>query len=143
MARKQSRVSKTSENSYKKLPPHKRTISIDAEADNKSNQPRKLDPELVQILVPLLMHDGPFLVLRLVMLIEFSVSTEMHVVFMVKNAMVCALLVYRLCVLTCRPVREEDMKGEEATSKLHNLQLAVISSNILHPNAFHSKTFGP
>ena len=116
----------------KRGPPHKSTQSFDGEADQKKSKLRNLHGELFQILVTLLMQDGPFLILRLVLLVEFSVSTEMHILFLAKNAMVCTLLVYRLCILTCRADdAEEQLQKEEAASKLHNVQLAVMAGNIM------------
>lgn len=117
-------------------PPHKSTQSFDGEADQKKSKLRNLHGELFQILVTLLMQDGPFLILRLVLLVEFSVNTEMHILFLAKNAMVCTLLVYRLCILTCRADdAEEQLKKDEAASKLHNVQLAVMAGNIMRSSA--------
>ncbi|XP_065061090.1 transmembrane protein 26-like [Rhopilema esculentum] len=116
----------------KKTPPHKSTQSFDAEADRKQSKMRKLHGELFQILVTLLMQDGPFLVLRLVLLVEFKVITEMHMLFLAKNAIVCTLLIYRLCILTCKAEdAEEQLQKEAAASKLHNVQLAVMAGNML------------
>eukprot|EP00794_Sanderia_malayensis_P015376 gene15376-16956_t len=114
--------------------PHNNTKSFDAEADKKTTRMRKLHGELFQILVTLLMQDGPFLILRLVLLIEFKVSTEMHILFMAKNAMVCTLLVYRLCILTCREESDNELQKEQAASKLHNVQLAVMGASIMRSN---------
>lgn len=60
-----------------------------------------LNNEVLQILVPLLMHDGPFLILRLFLIIKFSILSELYIFFLVKNAIVTVLLVYRLVILTC------------------------------------------
>ena len=57
-------------------------------------------PEYPQLLVTLLMQDGPFLVLRLVLSVQFDVSTELHLFFLCKNALVCILLLQRLVILT-------------------------------------------
>ena len=112
--------------------PHKSTESFDAEVDQKKSQMRKFHGELFQILVTLLMQDGPFLVLRLVLSVEFGIATEMHMLFLIKNAMVCTLLVYRLCILTCKADdAEESLLKEEAASKLHNVQLAVMAGSIM------------
>jgi len=117
--------------------PHKSTESFDAEADHKKSQMRKFHGELFQILVTLLMQDGPFLVLRLVLSVEFGITTEMHMLFLIKNAMVCTLLIYRLCILTCKADdAEETLMKEEAASKLHNVQLAVMAGSIMRS---HSK----
>ena len=116
--------------------PHKSTESFDAEADQKKSKMRKFHGELFQILVTLLMQDGPFLVLRLVLSVEFGITTEMHMLFLIKNAMVCTLLIYRLCILTCKADdAEETLMKEEAASKLHNVQLAVMAGSIMRSNS--------
>ncbi len=137
MTRKSSGLSKSglSKTGQIERMPHKNTTSFDAEADKKQKRMRKLHGELFQILVTLLMQDGPFLILRLVLLIEFKVATEMHILFMAKNAMVCTLLVYRLCILTCRADSDDALQKEEAASKLHNVQLAVMGASIMRSNA--------
>ncbi|EDO48561.1 predicted protein, partial [Nematostella vectensis] len=59
----------------------------------------RLHGDLYSILTIMLMQDGPFLVLRLVMLVQFRVDSEMHLFFTGKNAMALAVLFYRLLVL--------------------------------------------
>ena len=106
--------------------------SLDADADSRKRQLRSLHGELFQIMVTLLMQDGPFLVMRLYLMVKFGLSSEMHILFTCKNAMVCTLLVYRLCILTCKGEDKEDtLHKEEAANKLHNVQLAVLSAQIL------------
>lgn len=119
--------------------PHNSTESFDAEADQKESKMRKFHGELFQILVTLLMQDGPFLVLRLVLLVEFGVDTEMHILFLIKNAMVCVLLIYRLCILTCKADdAEESLMKEAAASKLHNVQLAITAGTIMRSSSRHA-----
>lgn len=130
IGRKLSNQEKVSQQA--KRVPHKSTESFDAEADQKKSKMRKFHGELFQILVTLLMQDGPFLILRLVLLVEFGINTEMHMLFLIKNAMVCTLLIYRLCILTCKSDdAEQSLMKEEAASKLHNVQLAVMAGNIM------------
>ena len=56
--------------------------------------------DLYSILVGLLMMDGPFLILRLIMILEFRVTTELHLLFTGKNIVGLSLLLYRLYSLT-------------------------------------------
>ena len=92
---------------------------------------RELHGEVFQILVTLLMQDGPFLVLRLYLIVQYSVVSEMHIFFTCKNAIVSILLVYRLCILTCRGEdTETDLFKEEAAAKLHNVQMAIMATHI-------------
>lgn len=67
-----------------------------------------LNSEVVQILVPLLMHDGPFLILRLFLIVKFSILSELYIFFLIKNAIVAVLLVYRLVILTCLQEEEQE-----------------------------------
>lgn len=49
----------------------------------------------------LFIQDGPFLVVRLVVMIHFSVIHQMLIFFAIKNFLVVILNVYRLSVLIC------------------------------------------
>lgn len=87
---------------------------------------RKLHAELFQILVTLLMQDGPYLFLRVFLLVKFNISSEMHVFFMCKNSMMSLFLVYRLLILSCHGKDEVSMwHREENQVKLHNVQIAM------------------
>ena len=93
---------------------------------------RELHGEVFQILVTLLMQDGPFLVLRLYLIIQFSISSEMHIFFTCKNAIVSILLVYRLLILTCREEEDDGIyQREAAATKLHNVQLAILGTKFM------------
>ena len=92
---------------------------------------RELHGEVFQIMVTLFMQDGPFLVLRLYLIFQYNVVSEMHIFFTCKNAIVAILLVYRLCILTCRGEdKETDLYREEAAAKLHNVQMAIMATHI-------------
>ena len=56
--------------------------------------------DIYNILVGIFMMDGPFLVLRLIMIFQFGVTTDLHLLFTGKNAIGASLLVYRLLILT-------------------------------------------
>jgi len=111
------------------LPDLTENVAINEEAGEPKEQEiqtRKLHGELYQILVSLLMQDGPFLILRLYLIIRLNVSSEMNIFFTCKNAIVSLLLVYRLLILSCRGTDEEDvLDREEAATKLHNIQMAM------------------
>lgn len=93
---------------------------------------REMHGELYQILVTLLMQDGPFLMLRLYLLIELNVSSEMHIFFTCKNAIVSLLQIYRLLILSChgRDEVDDDLDREDASTKLHNIQVAMELNQI-------------
>ena len=122
---------------YNKAPLHsnnngQRVINAAASAQQDERvRRRELHGEVFQILVTLLMQDGPFLVLRLYLIVQYNVVSEMHIFFTCKNAIVSILLVYRLCILTCRGEdMETDLYKEEATAKLHNVQMAILATHI-------------
>lgn len=123
--------------SYNKAPFHSNNNgrrAINAVAPTQQDERvrrRELHGEVFQILVTLLMQDGPFLVLRLYLIVQYNVVSEMHIFFTCKNAIVSILLVYRLCILTCRGEdKETDLYKEEAAAKLHNVQMAIMATHI-------------
>lgn len=71
--------------------------------DSAKNQKKRkfCNIEVVSNLVLLLMHDGPFFILRAVLIFSYNVMSEIHIFFTIKNGMVVLLLVYRLCSLCC------------------------------------------
>ena len=94
------------------------------------SQKREFDlhGDIYGILTGILMMDGPFLVFRLYCTVQYSVDSEMHIFYTVKNAISLALLVYRLCILTCKGQDEEDDVFETDEDKLRNVQVAVIGT---------------
>lgn len=86
-----------------------------------------LHGDIFGILAGILMQDGPFLVLRLVLIIKFSVTSEMHIFFTCKNAIALSLLMYRLCILTCSGEDEVYDEHRENEWRLQNVQQAVHS----------------
>lgn len=49
----------------------------------------------------LFIQDGPFLVVRLIVMINFNVIHQMLIFFAIKNFLVVVLNIYRLAVLAC------------------------------------------
>lgn len=111
------------------MPELPEAVAVNEEAGEKNETEitkRKLHGELYQILVTLMMQDGPFLILRLYLIIRLHVTSEMHIFFTCKNAIVSLLLIYRLLILSCNGHDEdEDFTREEAATKLHNIQTAM------------------
>ena len=96
---------------------------------------REIHGEMFQILVTLLMQDGPFFILRLYLFTYHSVDSEMHILFMCKNAVIIILLVYRLLVLDCNnncngAADSDDVieaqRREKSEARLRNTQRAVL-----------------
>ncbi|ELU09466.1 hypothetical protein CAPTEDRAFT_115670 [Capitella teleta] len=55
--------------------------------------------EVFGIVTTMVLQDGPFLILRLLLLIEYDVNSYMHIFFTVKNTLVLLLMFYRLFVV--------------------------------------------
>ena len=56
----------------------------------------------------MLMQDGPFLIVRLVLIIAYKVKALLHIFFTGKNAMALALLIYRLVILVMESSEDEE-----------------------------------
>ena len=56
--------------------------------------------DLFAILTSIFMQDGPFLIVRLLMTVNFGVNYAMHIFFTIKNVVSLLLFFYRLFVLT-------------------------------------------
>lgn len=91
--------------------------------------------EVWSICVNFLLQDGPFLAVRLYVMIEFKVLTYSIIFFTAKNALLVMLLVYRLSVLCCeRRAKVEATTVEESepgsmdqlTEKSKNKQAEII-----------------
>ena len=91
-----------------------------------STERRSIHGEIFQILVTLLMQDGPFLILRAYLIIKYGVASEMHIFFTCKNAIVSILLVHRLLILSCgEKEAETDRHREEVETKLRNIRQTI------------------
>ncbi|XP_028396484.1 transmembrane protein 26-like [Dendronephthya gigantea] len=84
---------------------------------------------LIQLLTPMLLQDGPFLIVRLVLVSYYKVTGSGTFLFLTaKNALLVMLQVYRICVLYCQPPEEEhDLFHEEDLVRLRNVQTAIKS----------------
>jgi hypothetical protein len=96
-----------------------------------------LHGDIYGILTGILMMDGPFLVFRLYCTVQYSVDSEMHIFYTVKNAISLALLVYRLCILTCKGQDEEDDVFETDEDKLRNVQVAIVGTQYKQFGNYH------
>ena len=88
--------------------------------------------DLIQLLTPMLLQDGPFLIMRLFLVSQYDTSESNMFFFLIaKNALVVMLQVYRICVLYCRPNEqedaEEDIFQEQESVRLRNVQTAHAS----------------
>lgn len=86
--------------------------------------------ELVSLLIPMLMQDGPFLVIRLIVIAYYQIYHDTLYFLTVKNALVVMLQVYRIFVLYYKPP-EEDIDDffpdSDGSHRLNNVQTAIKS----------------
>ena len=59
-------------------------------------------PDVLGIIMSIFMQDGPFLVLRMLLIFKYSVVSYTNMFFTCKNTLVCMLLMYRLIVIQVR-----------------------------------------
>ncbi|XP_033104673.1 transmembrane protein 26-like isoform X2 [Anneissia japonica] len=74
------------------------------------------------IMVTLILQDGPFFIVRIILIVFFNVVSYTSIFFTCKNLMVLALLIYRLFVLykESKDV-EEDEKEEEMSKETYSI----------------------
>jgi len=58
--------------------------------------------DVIGIIMSIFMQDGPFLVLRMLLIFKYSVFSYTNMFFTCKNTLVCMLLMYRLIVIQVR-----------------------------------------
>ena len=72
-------------------------------ASSRSSGKRRCCPtEAISIIVSVLLQDGPFLVLRMMLIFRFRVLSYTNLFFTLKNSLVITLQFYRLLILFCR-----------------------------------------
>lgn len=66
--------------------------------------------DLIGILIPVCLQDGPFFILRFVLVVHYNIVTEMIFLLTTKNALVVILQVYRILLMYCsEPKKEPDV----------------------------------
>lgn len=74
--------------------------------------------EIWSLLLTMAMQDGPFLAMRLYLIIDRGVFNQMMIFFTIKNIMILFLQLYRIAILCCDvpnkldPSKDEEAKGE-------------------------------
>ncbi|XP_033964080.1 transmembrane protein 26-like [Pseudochaenichthys georgianus] len=81
-------------------------LSVMAGSSDQASEPApsllsNLRTDIWSTVEALLIQDGPFLVVRLTVMIYFNVVHQMLIFFAIKNLLVVLLNIYRLAVLTC------------------------------------------
>ena len=104
-----------------------KTTAINDHAANPTDviKRREIHEEVYQIVVIMLMLDGPFLILRAFLIFHYFIYRYTLMFFAVKNAIIIILRIYRLLILSCSGKDEEvSFDRETAEEKLRNVQLA-------------------
>ena len=86
--------------------------------------------ELISLIIPMLMQDGPFLIIRLIVIAYYQIYHDTLYFLTVKNALVVMLQVYRIFVLYYKPPEEDIDKlfpENDASNRLCNVQTAIKS----------------
>ena len=86
--------------------------------------------ELVNLLIPMVMQDGPFLIMRLIVIAYYEIYHGTLYFLTAKNALVVMLQVYRIFVLYYKPPAEDEdelFPEYDHSSKLANVQTAIRS----------------
>ncbi|XP_068671961.1 transmembrane protein 26-like isoform X2 [Montipora foliosa] len=86
--------------------------------------------ELIRLFIPLFMQDGPFLIIRLIVIAYYGVYHDTLYFLTVKNALVVMIQVYRIFVLCYKPPEKDidDFSPEnDAAHRLNNVETAIKS----------------
>lgn len=93
--------------------------------------------DLIAILLPVCMQDGPFFILRFVLVAHYQVVTDMIVILLTKNALVIIVNIYRILIIYCSEPPVEINETEEESSRVR----AAMDTNqkLSNRNSFRSK----
>ncbi|XP_071793311.1 transmembrane protein 26-like [Asterias amurensis] len=75
--------------------------------------------EVWALWITILMQDGPFLAMRLYLLIEFKIINQMMLFFLFKNFLVIVLQLYRMAIVCCADDNKVGTEAEEILGKDH------------------------
>ena len=64
--------------------------------------------EILSLLITVLLQDGPFLIMRVYLMLQFQVVNEMMLFFVAKNILVVVIQLYRVFILLCCPGSNDD-----------------------------------
>ncbi|KAK0155614.1 Transmembrane protein 26 [Merluccius polli] len=97
------------------------------EDDQDASVLSKHSTDLLTVVQALFIHDGPFLVVRLIVLIYFREFNQMLVFFAVKNSLMIMLSLYRLIVicLDTRSAMASDRNGQATRNEVVKMYMVV------------------
>ncbi|XP_796133.2 transmembrane protein 26-like [Strongylocentrotus purpuratus] len=94
-----------------------------------------LESEIWAVMVALCLQDGPFLILRLILISHYKIFTHLSLFFTSKNALVLMLQLYRLIVVHQEKVaadnqrKLEHLKAQEEDERQSNVDLGETQMN--------------
>lgn len=75
------------------------------------------------IITTIILQDGPFLVLRMLLIVKYNVVSYTNIFFTAKNTLVIVLQLYRLCVLRCGGKSNSKFKKAQEEYALWQLKM--------------------
>ena len=101
-------------------------------------------PDVFGIIMSIFMQDGPFLVLRLLLIIKYEVFSYANTFFTCKNTLVIMLLIYRLIVIQIERYQSLHEPSEAdlaaAAAKTASKQRIVLTSNVTTDQYYNYST---
>ena len=75
--------------------------------------------DLIAILLPVCMQDGPFFIVRFVLIAHYNVITGMLPILLTKNALVIIVNIYRILILYCsEPPKDEHLELDDPSIRV-------------------------
>uniref|UniRef100_A0A7M6DP29 Transmembrane protein 26 n=2 Tax=Clytia hemisphaerica TaxID=252671 RepID=A0A7M6DP29_9CNID len=74
--------------------------------------------DLIAILLPVCMQDGPFFILRFVLIAHYNVITGMLPILLTKNALVIIVNIYRILILYCSEPPKEQTELDDPSTRV-------------------------
>lgn len=109
--------------------------------------------DLIGILLPVCMQDGPFFILRFVLISHYQVVTEMIYLLTIKNALVIIVQIYRILLMYCSEPKKEETDFDDPSLRVRaamdtnqklsgrnkKASIAVIALNRMHNRLFGNR----
>ena len=94
--------------------------------------------DLIAIMLPVCMQDGPFFIVRFVLIAHYNVITGMLPILLTKNALVIIVNIYRILILYCsEPPKDEHAELDDPSTRVR----AAMDTNqkLSNRNSMRSK----
>jgi len=94
--------------------------------------------DLIAILLPVCMQDGPFFIVRLVLVARYNIVTDMIPILITKNALVIIVNIYRILIIYCsEPPKDHNAELDDPSTRVR----AAMDTNqkLSNRNSFRAK----